>query len=114
VNTEGPEPADREPFWRCWAVGERVIVRYRLAHAAPGTAGGAEAAGVSRHGTDAGPSLTDALGELLAIDDDGVTVRTRRGDITVPASAITLGKRVPQPPPRRPGRARRPEPDGGA
>ncbi len=110
VNSERTEPAApdggsaaaREPFWRSWTVGERVIVRYRLAEATTGPGGAAEAARVLHAG--AGPSLTDALGELLAIDDDGLTVRTRRGDVAVPASAITLGKRVPPPPPPRPGR----------
>ncbi len=115
MSTTEPAPPDRgaaaarEPFWRSWAVGERVIVRYRLAGAATGASGANQAARVSR-GVGAGPSLTDALGELLAVDDDGVTVRTRRGDVSVPASAITLGKRVPPPPPRR----ERPEPDGTA
>lgn len=97
-------PLTPAPFWRDWRVGDRVIVRYRLAPPTravetPERAGGA-------HGDRAdGPSLTDALGELLAVDDGGVTVRTRRGDVAIPGPAISLGKRVPPAPPRRPGRA---------
>jgi hypothetical protein len=93
-------PGAQPPFWRSWAVGERVIVRYRL------DAAGAPAAGTATpdHAA-AGPTVTDALGELLAVGDAGVTVRTRRGDVAVPGAAITLGKRVPPAPARRTGRA---------
>ena len=38
------------------------------------------------------------LGELLAVDDDGVLVRTRRGDVRVPAADIVLTKLVPPAP----------------
>ncbi|WP_159619997.1 hypothetical protein [Ruania rhizosphaerae] len=65
--------------WRSWRAGERVVVRFRLPE------GG----------------LTDALGELLRVDDSGVEVETRRGPVAVPAEAIVLAKRVPPPPPRR-------------
>ena len=44
------------------------------------------------------PRHTDVLGEVLAVDDDGVLVRTRRGDVRVPAADIVLGKLVPPPP----------------
>ncbi|QOR69843.1 hypothetical protein IM660_14435 [Ruania alkalisoli] len=67
------------PHWRTWRAGERVVVRFRIPE------GG----------------LTDALGELLRVDDSGVEVETRRGAVTVPAEAIVLAKRVPPPPPRR-------------
>lgn len=70
--------------WAAWPVGARVVVRRRLAE------GG----------------WTDVLGELLAVGPEGVVVRTRRGDVAVPARDIALGKVVPPaPPPRR----RRPE-----
>ncbi|NCT91133.1 hypothetical protein GXB85_09245 [Cellulomonas sp. APG4] len=44
---------------------------------------------------------SDVLGELIARDEDGVEVRTRRGDVRVPAHEIGLGKLVPPAPPRR-------------
>ena len=79
---------DSTPFWRRWRVGERVVVRYRIEDG----------------------MLSDALGELARVDDEGVDVITRRGLVTVPAERITIGKRVPPPPaPRR--RRTRPGPD---
>lgn len=48
------------------------------------------------------PRYTDVLGDLLVVDDTGVLVRTRRGDVHVPASDIALGKIVPPAPARRP------------
>jgi hypothetical protein len=48
------------------------------------------------------PRHTDVLGEVLAVDDDGVLVRTRRGDVRVPAADIVLTKLVPPPPAPRP------------
>ena len=68
-----------EQFWRQWQVGERVVVRFRVA------AGG----------------YSDALGELLRVDTSGLEVSTRRGPVSVPAADIVLGKRVPPPPPPR-------------
>jgi hypothetical protein len=62
-------------------VGTRVVVRSRI----PG-------------------GLTDALGVLIAMDDDSCTVRTRRGDLTIALAAVTLAKPVPPPPVRRPPR----------
>ena len=76
------EPADRP--WLAWAVGDRVVVRYRI----------------ERSG-DVGPGHTDALGYLVACGPEGVTVRTRTGDVAIPAEAIAVGKLVPPPPPRR-------------
>ena len=71
--------------WREWAPGVRVVVRrLRDDHPGPGE-----------------PRYTDVLGDLLAVDDDGVLVRTRRGDVHVPAGAIALTKLVPPAPPRR-------------
>ncbi|WP_426594589.1 hypothetical protein ACPPVS_03445 [Cellulomonas sp. McL0617] len=71
--------------WRAWSPGVRVVVR-RLRDDGP-------AAGEPRH--------TDVLGEVLAVDDEGVVVRTRRGDVRVPAADIVLTKQVPPPPARR-------------
>lgn len=60
--------------WLSWDPGTRVVVRYRLAD-----------------------GLHDALGDLLEVAADHVTVRTRRGDIRVEASTMVTGKRVPPP-----------------
>lgn len=70
--------------WRDWAVGERVVVRRRLPAGEP-------------------QPYSDVLGDLVAVDDDGVTVRTRRaGDVRVPGGEIAIGKVVPPAPTRRP------------
>ena len=69
--------------WEAWPVGVRVVVRRRL------TEGG----------------YSDVLGELLATGPDGVTVRARTGEVTIPAEVIAVGKIVPPPPPPRPRRA---------
>ncbi|WP_156251802.1 hypothetical protein [Pseudactinotalea terrae] len=67
-------------FWRAWEPGMRVVVRYR---------------------NDEG-SFSDAVGELVRVDDDGVEVATKRGPVSVSAAAIAIGKRVPPAvPPRR-------------
>lgn len=72
--------------WRAWSAGQRVVVRRRL------PAGEAQ-------------PYTDVLGDLVAVDDEGVTVRTRRaGDVRVPGDEIAIGKVVPPAPPRRPRR----------
>lgn len=83
-STIAPAPPP-EPAWHQWSVGDRVVVRYRIPRA-----------------RSADPGHTDVLGELLACGPEGVTVRTRSGDVVVvPADLIALGKRVPPPPPRR-------------
>ena len=65
--------------WTSWPVGARVVVRRRLPE------GG----------------YSDVLGELLATGPDRVRVRTRAGDVEVPAAEIAVGKVVPPPRPRR-------------
>ncbi|MBE3074037.1 MAG: hypothetical protein IMZ75_03690 [Actinobacteria bacterium] len=70
--------------WTDWPVGARVVVRRRLPDG----------------------RYSDVLGELLATDDDGVRVRTRLGDVSVPGTEIAVGKVVP---PARPRRSREPE-----
>ncbi|MEN0129972.1 MAG: hypothetical protein AAGC49_11075 [Brevundimonas sp.] len=71
--------------WRSLPVGGRVVVR-RLRDDDP---------------APDEPPFTDVLGDLLALDDDGVLIRTRRGDVHVPAADIVLSKQVPPAPPRR-------------
>ena len=61
--------------WLSWGVGDRVVVRYREAD-----------------------GLHDALGELLEVGPGAVVVRTRRGDVRVPAEAMVTGRLVPPPP----------------
>jgi hypothetical protein len=46
--------------------------------------------------------FTDTLGTLEAIDDETVTVRTRRGGARVLLASVVAAKPVPDPPPRRP------------
>ncbi|ROS23078.1 hypothetical protein [Cellulomonas sp. PhB150] len=71
--------------WRDLPVGSRVVVRRRRDDdPAPDE-----------------PPFTDVLGELLAVDDSGVLIRTRRGEVRVPAADIVLAKPVPPAPPRR-------------
>lgn len=53
-------------------VGTRVVVRYRIE-------GG----------------LTDALGDLVQVDAERCTVRTRRGDVVVLLTEVTAAKEVP-------------------
>lgn len=68
-----------------WDVlGARVVVRRRLP--AP---------------DEFGHRLTDAVGEIVDLQDDRITVRTRRGDVTIERSTIVAAKQIPPPPPRR-------------
>lgn len=72
--------------WRAWTPGVRVVVR-RVRDDSPGPGE---------------PPFTDVLGEVLTLDDDGLTIRTRRGDVRVPAADVVLTKVVPPAPePRR-------------
>ncbi|MBE7161975.1 MAG: hypothetical protein INR72_12080 [Williamsia herbipolensis] len=49
-----------------------------------------------------GGSATDALGMLVARDEDSCTVDTRRGAVRIELAQIVAAKRVPPPPaPRR-------------
>ena len=60
-------------------VGHRVVIRHRLPDG----------------------SASDALGELLAADEGGLVVATRRGSVTVRRGDVLAAKAVPPPPPRR-------------
>ncbi|SNU02205.1 hypothetical protein SAMN06298212_1288 [Ruaniaceae bacterium KH17] len=62
--------------WMAWQPGERVVVRFRDDDGRP----------------------TDALGTLLEVAPDHVTVQTKRGDVVVHARTMITGKKVPPPP----------------
>lgn len=55
-----------------WAVGTRVVVRYRE-----------------------GEGFRDALGTLLEVAPDHVTIKARRGIVRVEADTMVTGKVVP-------------------
>lgn len=61
--------------WMAWSVGQRVVVRYRLAD-----------------------GLHDALGDLTEVAVDHVVVDTRRGPVRVDAWTMVTGKAVPPSP----------------
>ncbi len=58
--------------WLQWVPGDRVVVRYR-----------------------ADDGVHDALGTLLEVTPHFVVVDTRRGRVTVQASTMITGKKVP-------------------
>ena len=66
---------------RALPLGTRVVIRYCLHD--------------SEHGA------TDALGELVHIDQSSCRVSTRRGDATISIADIIAAKQVPPPPPKR-------------
>ena len=68
------KPPPRLP-WLSWKGGGRGVLRRREAD-----------------------GLYDALGEVLAVSPDSVTILTRKGPVTVPAEKMVTGKRVPPPP----------------
>jgi len=65
------------------AIGERIVVRYRLAQDQPGE------------------KFSDALGVVQEITQDSISVQTRSDVVVIARSNITHAKRVPPPPPRR-------------
>ena len=69
-----PDPNEAPPSLQ-WQVGQRVVVRYRKPD-----------------------GLYDALGHLTEVAPTHVTVNTRKGLVTVPASVMVTGKRVPESP----------------
>jgi GNAT superfamily N-acetyltransferase len=66
-------------------LGSRVVVRWRL------------------EGPDplSGATLTDAVGTLLACDEDSLTVQSARGPVTVERARVVAVKEVPPKPSRR-------------
>lgn len=87
--------------WRAWPPGTRVVVRRRRDDLPPGTPVGTLQGGE--------PPFTDVLGDVLEVDDDGLTVRTRRGDVRVPGHDVLRAKIVPPAPPRRARRGGAPD-----
>ena len=73
-STRAPGAIPQLP-WMSFAVGERIVIRYRLAD-----------------------GLHDALGEALEVAPTHVTVATRRGPVRVDARTMVTGKRGPPPP----------------
>ncbi|MGE9809361.1 GNAT family N-acetyltransferase [Janibacter sp. G1551] len=49
----------------------------------------------------AGPRLTDTVGELIALDADSLVIRTRTGDVTLRRDLVTAAKVIPPRPVRR-------------
>ena len=80
---------DEPPVRAGWApfllVGRRVVLRYAI----------------DRESSPHGESMTDALGTILAADDAGIEVMTRRGQVRVPRALVIAAKEVPPPPERR-------------
>lgn len=66
--------------------GDRIVVRYRLAQTSP---------------VSGNVISSDALGEVLAVTSDTVSINTKRGALDITRQAITHAKRVPPPPVRR-------------
>lgn len=66
--------------------GDRIVVRYRLAQTSPSTGNAIS---------------SDALGEVLEVTGETVSINTKRGALTVDRQDITHAKRVPPPPVRR-------------
>ena len=76
--------ADRPPAGVPQA-GTRVVVRHRLASPDPRT----------------GARLTDVVGDLVEASEDALVVRTRTGEVRVPAGSIEVVREVPPRPSRR-------------
>lgn len=69
-------------------IGARVVARYRLERSETET-------------TVGHPTMTDAVGELVARDADTIVVQTRRGSVSVPRHRLVALKEVPPAPARR-------------
>ena len=42
-----------------------------------------------------GPTLTDTVGELLRLDEETLTVRTRHGDVTLRREHVVASRAIP-------------------
>lgn len=73
--------------------GTRVVVRYAI----------------DAERSPQGESRSDALGTLTAVDEQHLTVMTRRGEVTVLRGLVVAAKEVPPPPERRGSRTVRTE-----
>lgn len=66
-------------------VGARVVVRHRLGVPDP----------------DSGATLTDVVGDLVALDETSLVVLTRRGEVRVARATVTATRVIPPRPSRR-------------
>lgn len=64
--------------------GSRMAIRTRIPGAEP-----------------PGPTLTDTVGEVVALDDETVVVRTRAGDVSLERALVTAARVIPPRPGRR-------------
>ncbi|MFE5777623.1 acetyltransferase [Brachybacterium sp. NPDC056505] len=87
-----PGPARRpRPGWAPFLqVGTRVVVRYAI----------------DRSAAPHGEGMTDALGVVEDVDEDTVTIATKRGSDRVVRGLVTAARPVPDPPRRRGGAGR--------
>lgn len=69
-------------------IGARVVARYHLERS-------------ETEATVGHPTMTDAVGELVARDADAIVVQTRRGSVSVPRHRLVVIKEVPPAPSRR-------------
>ncbi|WP_313812679.1 acetyltransferase [Glutamicibacter sp.] len=64
--------------------GDRIVLRFRLSES-----------------TSSGATLSDAIGYVVEVADEDISVETRHGIVKIQRSLITHAKRVPPAPPRR-------------
>lgn len=82
IRDEHRKRAGWAPFLQ---VGRRVVLRYAI----------------DRETSPHGESMTDALGTILAADEQVVSVMTKRGQVRVPRVLVIASKEVPPAPVRR-------------
>jgi GNAT superfamily N-acetyltransferase len=77
--------------------GMRAVVRRRIDRSGHGSGEGSG----EGSGHNSGEGVTDALGDLVAIDADTVSVRTRKGVEVIARADVVAAKEVPPRPERR-------------
>jgi GNAT superfamily N-acetyltransferase len=80
-------------------LGMRVVLRFRLE---------------ARDIDPGGPTLTDALGEVISLDSSRIVVATRQGQVTVDRADVVAAKQAPPAPMRRASSAAAPAEDNVA